>query len=109
MDQTQSTLPAIDKQEKPGGRKDGSGTAAVIKTQPLKESIQELIRLFDKNATVRDDLNKAIKKVAEKTGVLSSVVRRLVAARAGDKFDEKKNEVEQLGIVFDEVGEDPKH
>jgi hypothetical protein len=37
--------------------------------------------------------------------MLASVISKFVKARAGDKFQEKKRENAQLGILFDDVGE----
>jgi hypothetical protein len=47
-------------------------------------------------------------RVAERAGFLSSVVRRIVKAHAGEKFEEEKRKVDQLGIVFEEVGAENK-
>ena len=90
------------------GRKDNDGIEAVIKTKPLKDGIHELMRLKTKADQKRDDLAAAVKRIAEQSGLLSSVVRKLVNARTGDKFQEEKRKVEQLGIVFEEVGEEVK-
>lgn len=88
------------------GRKDNEGQEAVIKTQPLKDNIKELMLLKKKLEDATGNMNAAIKRTAEKSGLLSSVVRRLVNARHSGKFAEEKVKVDQLGIVFEEVGED---
>jgi hypothetical protein len=86
------------------GRKDKDGTEAVIKLQPLKKAISELETLKNKSDQARDKLNDAVKAVAEQSGLLSSVVRKLVNARCGENFAEEKTKAEQLAMVFGEVG-----
>lgn len=88
------------------GRKDKDGTDAVIKTKPLKASIRELGTLKAKADEAKNKLNDAIKAVAEKSGLLSSVVRKFVNACSGDRghFDDEVRKVEQLSIAFEEVG-----
>ena len=87
------------------GRKSSDGTEDVIKTKPLKEAVAELETLKTKADAAKDKLNDAIKAVAERSGLLSKVVRKLVNARHGEDFEDAKREVMQLGIVFDEVGD----
>lgn len=86
------------------GRKSSDGTEDVIKVKPLKEAIAELETLKTKADAAKDRLNDAIKAVAERSGLLSKVVRKLVNARHGEGFEDAKREVDQLAIVFDEVG-----
>ena len=101
MDASVQTELAIDKAK---GRKDSTGQEDVIKTKPLKDAIDDLIALHGKKQNANDKFNAAVKAVAEKSGLLSSVVRKLVNARAGDKWEEESRKVVQLGIVFEEVG-----
>ncbi len=89
------------------GRKDkDKEDGAMVKLKPLKDSLRELGELAIKAADARAKLKDAIKAVAERSGLLSSVVGRLVKARSGDsdQFEDEKRKVEQLGIVFDEIG-----
>ena len=88
------------------GRKDkDKDDGAAIKLKPLKDSLRELGELAEKAKEADAKLKDAIKAVAEKSGLLSSVVRRLVKAHSGDsdQFADEKRKVEQLGIVFDEI------
>lgn len=39
-------------------------------------------------------------------GAETHAIRALVKARAGEQFEEKKREVEQLAMVFEEMGEE---
>ena len=87
------------------GRKDATGQDAVIRMDPVKESVDELIELYVKSGDAAAKFNEAIKATAEKSGLLAATVRKFVVARAGEKFDEVKRQVEQLALVFDEVGE----
>mgnify|MGYP001563945639 CR=1 FL=1 len=101
MDASVQTELAI---SKASGRKQKDGTEDVIKVKPLKDAIDDLIVLHAKAMTARGKLNDAVKVVAEKSGLLSSVVRKLVNARAGENWEEESRKVVQLGIVFEEVG-----
>jgi hypothetical protein len=90
----------------PRGRKDQTtGQEEAITMAPVKKSIDELVRLYTQQQAAAEKCSGAIKAVAEKAGLLADVVRKLVKARAGDKFEEAKRKVEQLSLVFDEVGE----
>ncbi len=86
------------------GRKD-QGTEAVIKLGVVKERIDNLVKLYNAAATAKDDFSSAVKAVAEKAGLLSTVVNKFVAARAGENFEESKAKAQQLALVFEEVGE----
>ena len=101
----------VDKRDAMGkthrGRKDkDKEDGAVIKIEPLKKSLKELgvcaMKAADANAKLKD----AVKAVAEKAGLRSSVVRAMVKAQSGDSgdFNDAKRKVEQLAIVFEEIG-----
>lgn len=91
--------------KKPKGRTDRSGQEAVIDVSEVRDRIQTLVDLYRLHEDSGKDLNEGIKATAEASGLLASVVRKLVVARAGERFKEKAREVEQLALVFDEVGE----
>lgn len=97
---TDTTKPS--KTRKPRARQDGK-QEAVERPQILRESMEELVRLKKASDEAAADFSEAIKAKAKEAGFLASVVRRLVVARAGDKFAEKQREVEQLALVFEEV------
>ena len=86
------------------GRKDDTGQEAVIKMQPIKDIITDLVDLYTKAGKASDTLNDAIKAAAEKAGLQASAVRKFVVARAGEKYEEKKRDAEQLSLLFDEIG-----
>ena len=87
------------------GRKDGDGQEVVIEMKPVREVLQELLELDKKARNAAQRRNDAIKAVAKKSGLLSSVVRKLVNARAGEDFAEEKRKVDQLALVFEEIGD----
>lgn len=96
---------AINKAKAVRGRKDSEKQEQVIKLSAVKDKISDLITLYNKAGDANDKLNDAIKATAEKAGLLSSVVRKFVVARAGDRFEEEARKVEQLNLVFDEIGQ----
>ena len=89
---------------KPGarGRKD-KGQEAVIKLETIKTRVPELVTLKKRCDDAAKDYGDAIKKAAEDSGLLAATVRKFVNAKAGDNFDEEKDKVAQLALVFDEV------
>lgn len=93
------------KRKGPVGRTDRSGQEAVIELGRVKENIQTLVDLYKLHEESGKDLNEGIKATAEKSGLLASTIRKFVVARAGERFAEKAREVEQLALVFEEVGE----
>ena len=89
----------------PKGRKDKDHQEQVIKHESLATRMEELVKLHHASASAGEELNDAIKVAAEESGLLASVVRKFVTARAGEKYEEKKREVDQLSLCFDEIGE----
>jgi hypothetical protein len=91
----------------PRGRKDQTtGQEEAITMAPVKKSIDELVRLYTQQQAASEKCSTGIKTVAEQSGLLANVLRKFVKARAGEKFEEAKRTVEQLSLVFDEVGEE---
>lgn len=88
---------------RPRGRKDASGQEAVIKLEALSVKVDELVRLNKAADEAATDFAEAIKAAAEAAGLNASTVRKYIVARAGDKFEEKKRDVQQLALVFDEL------
>lgn len=89
------------------GRKDkDKEDGAVIKVKTLKEALRELGECKVMADEVAAKLKAAVKAVAEKSGLLSSVVRAMVKAQSGDsdQYADAARKVEQLAIVFDEIG-----
>lgn len=86
------------------GRKD-QGQEAVIKPDVLEGKLKELVHLHNKKTEASDAFNDAVKRVAEKSGLLASVVAKVVAASAGDKFEDEKKKAQQLSLAFEECSE----
>lgn len=102
----QQTEVVRDNGRAPRGRKDQTtGQEAAISLRPIKDSIDELVTLYHQQQESAARCSDAIKGAAEKAGLLAAVVRKLVKARAGEKFAEEKRTVEQLALVFEELGE----
>lgn len=95
----------VQEDSQPRGRKNRDLQEAVVTTAPLRKREAELVRLHQLSIEASDALSDAIKKVAEDSGLLASVVRKYVTARAKENVPEKKREAEQLSLVFGELGE----
>lgn len=76
---------------------------AVQRPDLVEEAIDELVTLHHKAASAQEALNDAIKATAEKAGYLASVVRKVVVARAGEKWEEKHREAAQQLELFDKI------
>lgn len=86
------------------GRQDRSGQEKVIDMSKLNDRMAHLVKLHTSAREEAKAFSDAVKSVAEKSGLLASVVRKVVTARAGEAFEEKKKEAEQLALVFGEAG-----
>ena len=91
--------------KEPKGRQGHDKHDAVIQTKLVGDKVEALVKLKVKADEAAEDFAAAVKKTAEASGMLATVVRRFVIARAGEKFEEKKRECEQLDLLFSEVGE----
>ena len=87
------------------GRMDADKQPAVKKPQIIAKRLDELVELQNKAAAAGERAKDAITKAAEDSGFLASAVRKLVTAKAGDKFEAKHREVEQQKELFDEAAE----
>ena len=87
------------------GREGRDKQEAVTKPGEITERIEQLEKLYVKAQEANKDLNDGIKKAAEASGYIASNVRKLVAARVGDKFKDKMRDAEQQLELFSEVGE----
>lgn len=86
------------------GRSDG-GQEKVIKLESLTIRVDHLVTLKRKVEDATVEFSDAIKKVAEDAGLEAKVVRAFIAARAGERFQERKRDANQLSLCFNEVGE----
>lgn len=85
------------------GRMDADKQPAVKKPEIVAKRLDELVDLHHKSAAAAERAKDAVTKCAEDSGFLASAVRKLVTAKAGDKFEEKHREVEQQAELFDEA------
>ncbi len=90
--------------KKPRGRKNADKQEAIIDNSIIKARIEEMVKLKKASDTASDEFSEAIKFVAESAGLNASAVRKFVLARAGEHFEDKKKECEQLSLLFEEVG-----
>jgi hypothetical protein len=86
----------------PRGRKDRDKQEAVIEAAVVHEKILYLENLCRASISAADEFNDSIKAVAEKSGLMASVVRKYVVARVSDKVEDKRRESEQLSLLFTE-------
>lgn len=75
--------------------------AEPIKMKVIKEREGELVILHKKAKDAAEGLTTALKKAAEDSGLKPDIVRKYVAAKAGDDFEGVKGKIEQLALVFD--------
>jgi hypothetical protein len=87
------------------GRRDRAGQENAIELEPIRERIEGLVALYGASCTAADEFNETVKAAAENAGLLAAVVRKFVIARAGERFAEESRKVEQLSLLFTEVGE----
>lgn len=95
--------PAAERGE-PDGRKDSSGIPKAIIYDVLQKRSGELERLLAAKLDAGEAYNAGVKAVAEKSGLLASVVNKFIKARSNDKVKEMQREYEQLTLVFDNLG-----
>lgn len=100
-----ATIGHAQKRSKGIGRKDADKQEKVIELKIVRDRIDDLVDLHNAAAAAGTRFGDAIKATAEKSGLLASTVRKFVTARAGEDFAEAARRVQQLALVFGEVGE----
>jgi hypothetical protein len=93
---------------KPQGRKAKTSDhqeAAITLDKLTAAVIHTLVADLKHAQEAGDIFASGIKAQAEKAGIQASVLRKFIAARAGESFAEKKRDAEQLALLFDEIGE----
>jgi hypothetical protein len=91
--------------EKARGRKGADKQEAVVRPKVVQAAIGELIDSLVKAQNASDRFNTMVKKVAEEAGMQASNVKKFVKARAGEAFQERKRDADQMALLFEEVGE----
>ena len=89
---------------KPSGRKERDGTEKTITMMPLRKSLRHLASLNDALDAARSSYNAGVKAIAEKTGLMATVINKLVKSRAKDTVFEEARKAEQLSMLFSEFG-----
>ena len=79
------------------------GNGKTYKLEAMSVAVDHLTGLCEKMREAQTDFNDAVKAVAETSGLDAPTVRSFIVAKCGDKFDEKKEKVAQLALVFEEV------
>ena len=82
-----------------------SAAAAGIKLTEIERSIEALEGLYRRKKTAAVDFTEACKAAAEKAGIAPVVLASFIAARVSEKFQDKKEQSDQLNLLFSEVGE----
>lgn len=109
MDQTQPPLPGTERStdRKAAGRKAADGTEKTLEPFTVRKGLTNLMALRRKADAANDEYNDALKKLAEKAGFQASNINKLIKASIKGNFADVKRDVEQLDILFGEVGEAP--
>jgi len=97
-----ATEPKTNAKKGARGRKNPDKQEAVIETAKLKDKLSYLVKLKKAADSAAVELNDAIKATAERSGLLASVVRKVVVACAGEDYEAKHREVTQLSLAFEE-------
>jgi hypothetical protein len=96
----EATNRAINKAKGPKGRKGKDRQEAALNNSELRELSHELILLKKSADGEAEAYSDAVKAAAEKTGYHASTIRSVIAALAGDDFEDKKGKAEQLSLAF---------
>lgn len=89
------------------GRKDSTGDEQVLKAQPIKEALSELMVAYKSHEAAKAAYNDLRKKVAERSNCNAADLGRLLRASATGKFEDTKRHIEQQADLFDLIGEVP--
>ena len=87
------------------GRKDLTGDEQVLKAQPIKEALTELMVSYQKFEAAKKEYNDLRKLVAERSNADSSDLAKLLKASAKGKFEDVQRRLQQQVDLFDLIGE----
>lgn len=85
----------------PRGRIGKDKQEAALKDSELRKLSTELVKLKKSSDEEAEMYSDAVKAAAEKTGYHASTIRSVIAALAGDDFDDKQAKAEQLTLAFE--------
>jgi len=77
----------------------------VVRLETVKVRIDHLVQLKRSATDAATEYAEAVAKTAEDSGCRPGVVKRFVSARLSEKFNDRKEEAQQLSLLFEEVGE----
>lgn len=78
-------------------------STGIVEINVVKANLPRLVALRLAAEIAADDYNNGCKTVAGRAGIKESALKKFVTARAGEKFEEKKAECEQLYLLFEEL------
>lgn len=89
------------------GRKDSTGDEQVLKAQPIKEALSELMVAFKRAEEARAAYNELRKTVAERSNASAGDLAKLLKASARGNFEDVQRKVQATSDLFEMVGEVP--
>lgn len=89
------------------GRKDSTGDEQVLKAQPIKEALGELMIAYQRFELAKKTYNDLRKLVAERSNADSSDLAKLMRASARGKFEDVQRRLQQQADLFELIGEVP--
>lgn len=91
---------------KPGARgRKRDGVEEVPKIGPIKDACANMMKLYRRMVSARESFNECVKRTAERSNVNSSALKALVRASHSGDFKEHQRRVDQVQLVFEQVGE----
>lgn len=89
------------------GRKDSTGDEQVLKAQPIKEALGELMIAYKKAQAANVAYNDLRRKIAERSNCNAADLGRLLRASASGKFEDAQRHIQQQVELFELIGEVP--
>ena len=91
------------KKRKGRGRKDAEKQETVMKPEALAVKADSLVQLYRALEEAKTDFSEGVKAAAEASGFHAKSVRTFIIAKAGEKFEARKESAQQLSLIFEEV------
>lgn len=88
-----------------GGRKGHDGSEEVPDFKSVKEASREVVKLLQKAEDAKEKAAKAINALAERSNTNSRNLRALFKASMKGNFADKRRDLEQQIVLFEQVGE----
>lgn len=87
------------------GRKDSTGDEQVLKAQPIKDALSELMVAFKKAEDAKGAYNAMRKAVAERSNANAGDIAKLIKASAKGNFEDVQRDIQQQADLFELIGE----